>query len=147
MAHLLNYKYEILPTQPQKGQIRKIMKQGRYQWNKAVTVRKKLKRALISGQFEYLTETLFSAKKNSNQENRKKAISELLELYPDVAPEDGPKFYALKNIVGPKLLDDFGPKYLDTPLLARTLKALHEEQIQNWKEDKKKESPLANERN
>lgn len=135
MAHLLNYKYEIFPTKPQKDQLYKVLRQVRLQWNRAVTIRKKLKRALTSGQFDYVISTLLSEERDNNQGQRRKAISKLLDSYPNVDHKDGPKLYDSKNIVG-KALEDFGPKYLDTKHLATTLKELHLQQVEQRKKDK-----------
>jgi len=135
MAHLLNYKYEIFPTKPQRYQLYKILRQVRLQWNRAVTTRKKLKRALISGQFDYVIKTLLSEEKNNNQYQRRKAISKFLDLYPDVDHKYGPKLYDTKNVVG-KIFEDFGPKYLATEYLARALKELHRKQVEQRKKDK-----------
>lgn len=135
MAHLLNYKYEIFPTKPQKEQLYRILRQVRIQWNRAVTIRKKLKDALRSGQFGYVINELLSEEKNNNQGNRKKAIAKMIESYPNVAPENAPKFYDIKNIVG-NILEDFGQQYLDIDLLVNTLKNLHFEQKKQREKDR-----------
>ncbi len=135
MAHLLNYKYEIFPTKPQRYQLFKILRQVRLQWNRAVTIRKKLIRALTSGQFDYVIETLLSEEKNNYQGQRRSTISKILELHPDVDVKDGPKLYDTKNLIG-NLFDDFGSKYLDTKPLVNTLEKLHQEQVAQRKKDK-----------
>ncbi len=142
MAHLLNYKYEIFPTKPQRGQLYTLLRQVRLQWNRAVTTRKKLKRALASGQFTYLLEKLSSEERNNNQGQRKRAIMKLMQVYPDVKAEDAPRLYDLRNIIGTKLLEDFGPQYLNTSLLAKKLKSLHKGQVQKRREDKDKGLPI-----
>ncbi len=134
MAHLLNYKYEIFPTNPQRSQLYKILRQTRLQWNRAVTIRRKLKRALKSGLFNYLIPKLLSEEKDNNQGQLRKAISNLLDAYPNVDQKQGPRFYDTKNLVG-NILDDFGPKYLDMSLLAKTLKEMHAGQVQQRKKD------------
>jgi hypothetical protein len=58
MAHILNYKYEIFPTKPERNQLFRIPGYSSIQWNRAVTIRKKLKQAVASGQFEDVIKTL-----------------------------------------------------------------------------------------
>lgn len=134
MPHLLNFKYEIFPTAPQKDQLHKILRQVKIQWNKAVTIRRKLKQALTSGQFEYVIDVILAAEKDNNQGQRRRAINNILALHPKINRQLGPKLYDLKNLAG-NLLDDFGPKYLDISLLAKTLKNIHEQQVQQGKQD------------
>ena len=93
MPHLLNYKYEIFPTKPQRHQLYKILREGRIQWNRAVTVRKKLKRALTSGQFEYVINTILSEEKDNKQGRRRDAISKFLASYPGLDSHLGPRLY------------------------------------------------------
>ncbi|HEX9860306.1 MAG TPA: helix-turn-helix domain-containing protein, partial [Nitrospirota bacterium] len=79
MANILNYKYEIFPTAPQRTQLNKILRGTRLQWNKAVTIRKKLKRALIAGQVEHVINTCLSVEKDNRQSSRKSAIEKFQE--------------------------------------------------------------------
>ncbi|MBI5562800.1 MAG: helix-turn-helix domain-containing protein [Deltaproteobacteria bacterium] len=67
----LSYKYEIFPTWPQRAQLYKILRQCRYQWNKAVTIRKKLKAALNSGQFEHVVNACLWRKERQAGQARK----------------------------------------------------------------------------
>jgi transposase len=135
MAHLLNYKFEIFPTKPQRDQLYKILRQVRIQWNRAVTIRRKLKRALVSGQFDYIIRTILSEEKDNTQGQRRKAISKLLATHPGVESRFGPRLYDTKNLVG-NILEDFGPKYLDTISLIKTLEAMHSKQVRQRKEEK-----------
>ena len=141
MAHLLNYKYEIFPTKPQRYQLYKILRQVRLQWNRAVTIQKKLKRALTSGQFYYIIKTLLSEEKDNNQAQRRKAISKIVDSYPSVALKDGPQLYDTKNLVG-RIFEDFGPKYLNAEYLAKTLKKMHTQQVKQRRKDIAEGAPL-----
>lgn len=75
MPNLLNYKYEIFPTRPQRTQLYRIHRESKYQWNKAVTIRKKLKAALVSDQIEYVINACLSAEKSDTQAQRVNAIA------------------------------------------------------------------------
>ncbi len=141
MTNLLNYKFEIFPTKPQRNQLFKTLRQVRIQWNRAVTIRKKLKGALVSGQFNYVINTILSEERNNNQGQRKKAITKVLLLFPDVNSQDGPKLYDIKNLVG-GVLEDFSREYLDVRHLAKTLKERHTEQLVQRKKDISDELPL-----
>ncbi|MBI4824737.1 MAG: transposase [Nitrospirae bacterium] len=129
---ILNYKYEIFPTQPQRAQLNKILRGTRIQWNKAVTIRRKLKTALNSGQLEHVIKTCLSLEKSNTQGKRSAAIK---KKYPDLDFDLAAKLYDISNLVGKVLEPD--QKYLDINLLADELKAKHEAELAKRKEAKK----------
>lgn len=137
MANLLNYKYEIFPTLPQRVQLNKILRGTKIQWNKAVTIRRKLKTALNSSQLKYVIETCLSSVKSNTQGKRSAAIK---KKYPDLDSDSAAKLYAAKlydvsNLIG-KVLEP-GQKYLDINLLADELKAKHNAELAERKKAKK----------
>ena len=151
MANLLNYKYEIFPTQPQRKQLNKILKQAKIQWNKAVTIRKKLKSALIAGQVEYVLKTLLSvsAEKKNWQANRKKAIQKSEEQgdWHSSNFEESARLYNIKTLVG-KIME-VDQRHLDLAVLAQELKEKYDSELAEYKQwkkargqgDKKQKSP------
>lgn len=136
MKHLLNYKFEIFPTAPQKKQLNRILRESRLQWNKAVTIRKKLKSALNKGQFEHVINTCLKAgeDKSDNNANRKKAIFKLQEKFPSIGFETASKLYDIKNIAGNLL--DLEESHLDISVLASELKKKYDAEIAARKEKK-----------
>lgn len=126
MANVLNYKYEMFPTQPQRTQLNRILREGRIQWNKAVNVRKKLKTALQKGQIEHVINKCLSSTKSNTQGKRKKAIlrknSENLDF------DSAAHLYDIRNLVGKVLTVD--KRYLDTSLLTKELKEKHKEELE-----------------
>lgn len=69
MVHLLNYKFEIFPTKPQRQQLNRILKEAKIQWNKGVTIWKKLRIALNTGQIDYVVRTCLSAGQEKSDTN------------------------------------------------------------------------------
>lgn len=144
MANLLNYKYEIFPTKPQRSQLYRILRESKIQWNKAVTIRKKLKRALVSGQFEYVINTCLSTEKNNFQGQRKKAIDKFCSQYSDMDFETAARCYDVKALVDDVLGDLPSEILLNVTYLAEELKKKHKEEVAKRKEasascsDKKK---------
>lgn len=131
MPNLLNYKYEIFPTRPQRAQLYRILRESKYQWNKAVTIRKKLKAALVSGQIEYVINACLSAEKSDTQAQRVNAIQ---KKYPDMDFEKATVCYDFKNIIG-NVLGDLPPeKLFDVKSLADELKTKHQEEVSKRKE-------------
>lgn len=131
MPNLLNYKYEIFPTKPQRAQFYRILRESKYQWNKAVTIRKKLKAALVSGQIEYVLNACLSAEKSDTQAQRVNAIQ---KKYPDMDFEKAAVCYDVKNIIG-NVLGDLAPeKFFDVKSLADELKTKHQEEVSKRKE-------------
>lgn len=123
MANLLNYKYEIYPTRPQRQQLNRILRESRIQWNKAVTIRRKLKRSLASGQIEHVIKTCLSLEKNNKQAVRNKAIlrfQETKEEFKSLDFDSAANLYDIKNLMG-KTLEVEG-KHLDIKLLSKELK-------------------------
>ena len=102
MANLLNYKYEIFPTSPQRKQLNRVLRESKYQWNKAVTIRKKLKKALEAGQFEYVIRKCLTGEEGKRETNhkRKGAILKILEEHPSLNINSATKLYNLRNIIG-----------------------------------------------
>lgn len=132
MSNLLNYKYEIFPTTPQKYQIFKLFRMCRVQWNKAVLERKKLLNLLKKGKIENLLDTLLSVEKNSNQVNRKKAIEKLKKQYSHLSFETVTYLYDVKSIFG-KLLDKRLSEFTDKKILLDYLNAEYEKENQAFK--------------
>lgn len=134
MPNLLNYKYEIFPTAPQKAQLYRILRESKIQWNKAVTIRKKLKAALVSGQIEYVINTCLSAEKSNTQGQRVKAIEKFRAQYPGIDFDTAARCYDVKALIG-KALGDLPPeRLLDVKYLAEQLKAKHKEEVSNRRE-------------
>lgn len=81
VKHILNYKYEIFPTNPQRKKINDIIFQCSVQWNKAVATRAKLHKALNLGQLDYIIQEFIKikSKKNITQHVRVKAINTFAE--------------------------------------------------------------------
>lgn len=134
MPNLLNYKYEIFPTRPQRAQLYRILRESKIQWNKAVTIRKKLKNALCSGQFEYVINTCLSTEKNNNQGQRVKAIQKICNQYPEMEFETAAHCYDTKTLVGKALGDMPLGKLLDIKYLAKELKSRHKKEVAERKE-------------
>jgi transposase len=136
-TELLNYKYEIFPTRPQRAHLDQILRQARIQWNKAVIVRKKLKASLISGQIEFVLNACLSLHKKEWQAERKKAILNFQNSRPEFASlpnEDVAKLYDLSNITGEALPIEL--KHLDLKLLTEELKEKYDRELSEWKEAK-----------
>lgn len=123
MPNILNHKYEIFPTQPQREQLNIILREGRIQWNKAVTIRRKLRTALISGQVEHVINTCLSSNKSNTQGQRKKAILKFQEKHQQFSVLDfnsAAKLYDISNLFEKVLEVDV--RHLNTYTLARELK-------------------------
>ncbi|MHB8231942.1 MAG: RNA-guided endonuclease InsQ/TnpB family protein [bacterium] len=123
--NILNYKYEIFPTAPQKRLLNTVLRQGKLQWNRAVTIRKKLKAALVSKQFDYIISTLLSTGKSNSQGNRSAAIIKFQECYPGLDFASAAKLYDIKNIVG-NTLGDITEELLGNAVLASKIKKQYE---------------------
>lgn len=130
MANLLNYKYEIFPTKPQRIQLHRILRESKIQWNKAVTIRKKIKRALVSNQFEYVLNTCLSTEKNNLQGQRAKAIEKVRSQYPDMDFKTAAHCYEVKNIIGKVLGDLPLLKLIDVKYLAEELRTVHKKEVE-----------------
>lgn len=114
--NILNYKFEIFPTLPQKKLLNAILRQEKLQWNKAVTVRKKLKAALVSKQFDYVISALLSNGKSNTQGNRAAAIMKFQEGFPGLDFAAAARLYDVKNIVG-NTLGDITEEFMDENVL------------------------------
>lgn len=114
--NILNYKFEIFPTVPQKKLLNAVLRQEKMQWNKAVTIRKKLKAALVSKQFNYVISTLLSNGKSNTQGNRAAAIMKFQEGFPGLDFAAAAKLYDVKNIVG-NTLGDITEEFIDENVL------------------------------
>jgi hypothetical protein len=137
MAKLLNYKFEIFPTRPQRLQLNQILKQSRIQWNKAVTIRRKLRRSLFSGQVEYVLTTCLSLQKKNWQSNRKKAVEKFQKDRAEISAleyESAAKLYDIKNLLGKSLEVD--RKHLDSRILAEEVNAIYNSELDEWKKAK-----------
>ena len=135
---ILNYKYEIFPTRPQRYHIIKIFKQVKAQWNYACKTRKKLLRTFNSGQdqFEHLINILLSQEKNNKQAVRKNAIRKFSEKYLIENSEQAAELYDIKNIFGYAFGDDFGIDHLDISFLTETLKRQYAEETGHRDQEK-----------
>ena len=133
MANILNYKYEIFPTKPQRSQLNRILRETKIQWNKAVTIRRKLKTALVSGQFGHVVKSCLSSEKSNTQGRRSTAIK---KKYSDIDFDSAAKLYDIGNLVG-KILD-VDKRHLDIKVLAEELKAKHNNELMERKEAKVK---------
>lgn len=133
MANILNYKYEIFPTSPQRAQLNRILRETKIQWNKAVTIRRKLKTALVSGNFEHVVKSCLSSEKSNKQGKRSAAI---VKKYPTLDFESAARLYDIANLVG-KILD-VHERHLDIKLLADGLKAQHNSELKERQEAKTK---------
>ena len=128
MPHLLNYKYEIFPTKPQRTQLNKILRQTKIQWNKAVTIRRKLKASLLAGQFDHVVKKCLSLEKWGGQVNRRKAIERFMQTHPGLDFDSAAKLYDIKNLVG-KTIETIDKRFLDIAILATELKTKHREEV------------------
>jgi len=133
MANILNYKYEIFPTNPQRAQLNRILRETKIQWNKAVTIRRKLKTALVSGQFEHVVKTCLSSEKSNTQGKRSAAIR---KKYPDSDFDSAAKLYDISNLVG-KIME-IDRKHLDIRVLSDELKTRHNNELNARREAKAK---------
>lgn len=129
MAHLLNYKFEIFPTKPQRQQFNKILRETKYQWNKGVTIWKKLRTSLNTGQIEHVVKTCLLAgqEKSDTNYNRKKAILKLQDTHKNIDLESASKLYDIKNLVG-KIIE-IDVRHLDVRVLSKELKQKHTEEL------------------
>jgi len=128
MAKILNYKYEIFPTKPQREQLYKILRQTRLQWNRAVTIRKKLKRALSSGQFEYVIKTCLSAGRSNTQGNRRKAIARFGSNFPELSFDQAASLYDIRNLIG-NVLGEIDARCLDLAFFTEAIRSKHREEL------------------
>jgi len=128
MPHLLNYKYEIFPTRPQRVQLNRILRETRIQWNKAVIVRKKLKAALVAGQFDHVVKKCLSLEKWDGQGNRRRAIERFMSTHDGLDFDSAAKLFDIKNFAG-KIVDEVDKRYLDIGILANDLKTKHKEEL------------------
>lgn len=134
MANLLNYRYEIFPTRPQRLKLGRVLRQTKIQWNKAVTIRRKLKRSLISGQIEHVVKTCLSSEKMNTQGERRKAIQKFQQARPDLSLlnfDSAARIYDIKNLVGKVL--EVRPEHLDLNLLAHDLKIEYDSELAEWR--------------
>lgn len=129
MAHLLNYRYEIFPTTPQRQKLNKILREAKIQWNKAVTIRRKLKTALNKGQFFYIINTCLKAgeDKSDKNANRKKAILKLQGSFRGIDFNTASRLYDIKNLVGRVIEIDL--RHLNIEILASELKEKHRKEL------------------
>ncbi len=137
MANLLNYKYEIFPTEPQRKQLNRILRESRLQWNKAVTIRKKLKRAFEAGQIEYVIRKCLTGEEGKRETNhkRKGAILKILEEHPSLNINSATKLYNLRNIIGKDYeLDEKTIQKLNLSVLAKEIKKIHKLELAKRKE-------------
>jgi len=145
MANLLNYKFEIYPTHPQRQQLNRVLREGRLQWNRAVTIRRKLKRALITGQFDYAIETCLSSEKNNQQGVRRTAIEKFQASRPEFVSLDfelAARLYDINNLVGKTLQVE--EKHQDVTLLAKELKEKHVAELTARKKAKAEDGDIKN---
>lgn len=101
--NILNYKYEIFPTAPQRAHLKKILRQSRIQWNKAVIIRRKLMAALRCGQVEHVVNSCLSIRKPDEQSERKKAIEKFRSAHPEfsaLAPHDVGTLFDISTLLG-----------------------------------------------
>jgi transposase len=129
---VLNYKYEIFPTAPQRLQLNKILRQTKLQWNRAVTIRKKLKAALIAGQFEHVIKECLSAEKRNTQGKRAATIR---NKYPELDFDMAARLYDIENLVGKVL--EIDERRCDINCLADELKEKHKSELAKRKTAKK----------
>ena len=137
MANLLNYKYEIFPTEPQRRQLNRILRESRLQWNKAVTIRKKLKGALEAGQFEYVIRKCLAGEEAKRETNhkRREAILKILEEHPYLDINSATMLYNLRNIIGKDYeLDEKKIQKLNLVSLSDEIKKTHKLELANRKE-------------
>ena len=138
MANVLNYKYEIFPTRPQKRQLGKVLRESRFQWNKAVTIRRKLKRALVSGQLDHVLKTTLSSEKDNQQAQRKSAILKFKQKNPNLENLDfnsTAKLYDMNYLFG-KILP-VTENHLEISNLAKELKNKFNEDLNEYIKAKK----------
>ena len=96
----LNYKYAIFPTTPQRRHLSTQMKESRFQWNRAVKTRKRLKGSLQCFKVAPVLREIFSIQKDNTQGLRAKAIARAHESFPDCDTRDLPTLYDLNKIFG-----------------------------------------------
>jgi len=139
MPNVLNYKYEIFPTRPQRAQINRVLREARIQWNKAVTVRKKLKKTLVSGQLEHVLKTCLSANKSNKQGQRKRAILKFTNSNPyfqGLDIDSAGRLYDIKNDFG-SVLKEVTKKYLDVSILTEELRKKYYDELNEWRKAKR----------
>ena len=125
----LNYKFEIFPTAPQRKRLNTVLRHERLQWNKAVTVRKKLKAALVSKQFEYIIDSLLSNGKSNTQSTRAAAIAKFMDGFPGIGFASAAKLYDIKNIVG-NTIGNITEELLDNDVLISRISGQHAAEIE-----------------
>ncbi|MBI4697894.1 MAG: transposase [Nitrospirae bacterium] len=136
MANILNYKYEIFPTRPQRYQLNRILRESRIQWNKAVTIRKKLKTALLSGQIKHVVNACLSSDKKARGK-RPGAIKKFQDENPSLSVLDlksTARLYDVKNLVG-KLID-INDRCFDANVIIQQLKDRYLSELNARKEAK-----------
>ena len=95
----LNYKYAIFPTKPQQRHLSTQMKECRFQWNRAVKMRKRLKGSLQCFKLTPVLREILSIEKE-NTGPRPKAIARLQASFPDTEAQKLPRLYDLIKIFG-----------------------------------------------
>lgn len=139
MSNVLNYKYEIFPTRPQRFQIGNVLRQARFQWNKAVGVRKKLKRSLETGQIEHVLKKCLSVPKSNEQAQRKSAIMKFKDSNADFQNLDFDsvsKLYDINTFFGSSL-EKVTSKHVDIKVLEKELKEKYKIEQEQWRAAKK----------
>ena len=127
----LNYKYAIFPTTPQRRHLSTQMKESRFQWNRAVKTRKRLKGSLQCFKVAPVLREIFSIQKFNNQHQRAKAIARAHASFPDCDTKDLPTLYDLNKIFGKAF--PIRSEHIDFECLADELQPLLRQEMTDFR--------------
>ena len=133
---VLNYKYEIFPTKPQKQKIRNILFHCSLQWNKATAIQQSLQKAINLGQIEYFLRTFKDIKskkemKRGGREANAKKVQMNDPSLSGLSLVDVAVFSDLKRLFN-RHLPDIKPRYLDPKVLAKELSKIYKDQAASF---------------
>ena len=122
MANVLNYKYGIFPTAPQRKHLTRRMRECRLQYNRAVSTRKRLKGSLLCYKTLPVLHEVMGLEKDNTNPNRRTAIEKVGAAYPNIPKDKWSRIYDLKTIFGKAF--DIRKRHCDLKVLAAECDAL-----------------------
>ena len=99
--HVLDYKYEIFQTNPQKSKVNELLSQCSQQWNHAVSAKQKLYKSLNLSQISHIISLIIDVKsqKQNSEHYRKTAIDKFGQDFPGVPFEKIALLYDLSSLL------------------------------------------------
>ena len=124
---VLNYRYGLLPTRPQRRWLGRTMRESRVQWNRACRTRRRLLRAIACGNIAHLLGTLTSIQKSDTNSNRAAAIQRMAEGM-SVDPKDAAVLYDLAPLC--RGVIELRREHVDLAVLAADLGPILQQEIE-----------------